>query len=195
MPVPPGVLFGIDPHWLLQQRLETGARYRKAYLDINARKVMWETAAVIGQSMQMFAGERLSVWEVETRQEGPDKSSLRLFFTEDGRTLRMTDGSGFVWRMVTRAEAEQETTPAAILTEMPLNFELHAWDYFEELRLSFSPPGVFERVISTNDYQFVERRGAELLVVTAQRIPRGSQKHEHAPEGPRTYAQIPVGRR
>jgi transglutaminase-like putative cysteine protease len=167
--VPRGVMFGIEPDYLLSRGLEPGRTFTATVLDRGERELVKETATVIGQERREILGQPMDVWVVETRRGGG--IPVRMVFTRDGALVRL-EAEEMVVRVVPKTETEAEAPVAEIVTTVSTSFRLPAWDNYAELVYALEPAAAWRPNVETNAYAEVrEETGRDLRVALRRVMP------------------------
>lgn len=159
--VPRGIMFGIEPSWLVQQDLRPGLTLKRTVLDRRKHELVRERVTVLQQTIETVLGAQQPVWVVETQREG--YSPQRMIFTTDGRFVRIEDDA-MVVRVVTRKEAEADKEPVTIVSTIPTGFKLPAWDNFTHMTFEVAPADAWRKYVRESDYVGLEQRGGRLLL-------------------------------
>ncbi len=167
--VPKGVMFGLEPGWLIAQGLQEGKNFEGQVLNRSDRKVVTERAVVKGKATEDFLGTQTPVWLVDSSQEG--RTPVRMVFTEDGELVRLESAELLV-RTVTQAEAEREAPLARVNSTVPLDFELPAWDNFSSLVYQLEPAADWRKHLTPCEYYTLNDDGGTLEVTLNRVAPR-----------------------
>lgn len=159
VPVPPGVLFGINPQWVLAQNPDVGNRFTAQVIDASSRQVVQETATVRNFSQQDVLGTQMGVWEIEIERE--NTKPVRMAFTISGDIVRQQADS-LVSYVVPQAVAERDEIKMEALNSIPTSFPLPAWDNFNLISCRPQPFERWSKYLRESDY--FQIRGEELLL-------------------------------
>ncbi len=166
--VPRETLFSIDPRWLVNQELQPGKQFQAPVLDRSARRVALETAVINGKTTDTAFGSPADVWSATTRQEG--REPVTMIFTASGELIRL-EAEDMVVRIVSKEEAEKPAPPVTISTDVPIDFSLPAWDYYNILRYRAEPADLWRKYLKKSEYVDVLDDGLRLEVTLKKTAP------------------------
>jgi transglutaminase-like putative cysteine protease len=167
--VPQGVMFGIEPDYLLSRGLEPGRTYTATVLDRRDRKLVKESATVLGQERREILGQPMDVWVVETRRG--DGLPIRMVFTRDGALVRL-EAEEMLVRVVPKTETEAEVPLAEIVTTVSTSFRLPAWDNYAEMVWALEPAEAWRPHLRASPYlEIREETGRAVRVALRRFVP------------------------
>lgn len=166
--IEPGTMFGIEPFWIIQQNPKPGDVYERNVLDRKQRQVVRETVTLRGLENETVLGMPMDVWVAESEREG--FAPQQIIFTTDGRLVRIEDGD-MVVRVVTEKEAKASAKVVDIVTTVPIDFALPAWDNFNELVYLADPAGEWRPYLKASEYVRLDDRGSSIVVALRRSAP------------------------
>lgn len=157
--VPHGVLFGVNPQWVLSQKPDLGKTMVAQVIDVAGAKVVSERVTVRNYSNEDVLGTELGVWEVEVARSG--FKPTRLAFTNTGDIVRR-QADNLVSYVVTQGVAERDEAKMEVINSVPVSFPLPAWDNFNTLEIKPLPFERWSKYLVDNEYQ--QLRGSDLVL-------------------------------
>lgn len=184
--VPEGVMFGIEPDWLLRRKLKIGHTYECTVLDKNRLQLVKEVATVRGHRQEKVLGVEMEVWEVSLERE--QGIPTRMTFTTAADLVRL-QADTMVVRLVTAEEAERETPARQAVSTVATDFALPAWDNFNRLVYFAEPATAWRNHLKPSEYLQVLDQGERIevhLLKVAPALPPSRLPME-VPEDIRVY--------
>ncbi len=169
VPVPRGVMFGIEPDWLLHQRLRVGQTLETTVLDKASMELVTQQATVRAFRTEEVLGESYDVWEVVLQRN--NGMPTRMTFTTEGHLVRLEADTMLV-RMTTKEEAERDAVRMEIVSTVPTDFPLPAWDNYSEIVFSAEPAYKWMQFVKPSEYVRTEDNGSSVKLTLTKVAPR-----------------------
>lgn len=167
--VPEGIMFGIDPEWLVRQGIEVGKTYKATVLDRATRALVEETCTVRSRGTEQVLGREMEVWVTESSRGGG--TPVTMVFNDSGDLVRL-QADTIAYRLVGKQEYDTNLPPLRIVSSVPLAFDLPSWDTFSELVFEVSPAADWREFLKDKDYIDVRDTGDRIFVTLKSRAPR-----------------------
>lgn len=149
IPVPPKVLFGINPTWILASKPDIGNSLTAEVIDTTERKVVQEYANIRNFSDMDILGTKMKVWEVELTRDGTKPT--RLCFTENGDIVRQ-QADNLISYVVPQNVADRDEIKMDVINSVPTSFPLPAWDNFNTLVTKPQPMDRWKEYLKDSEY-------------------------------------------
>ncbi len=157
--VPDGVLFGVNPQWILAKSPDLGSTFTVNVIDLSAKAVATENVSVRNFAEEDVLGVKLGVWEVEIRR--PGFKPTRMAFTSTGDVVRM-QADNLVSYVVTKGVADRDEAKMEVINSVPVSFPLPAWDNFDIIEGRPVPFDRWSKYLRDTEYQQI--KGSDLLL-------------------------------
>ena len=153
VPVPEGVMFTVDTVWLAQQNPDIGDTFTKKVLDRDTRSVVEETVTIRDITDRKVLGVDMKVYEADVVKG--DFSPIRMVFNKNGDIIRQ-QADNLISFVVTEEVANRDEAKIVAASSIPMDFQLPAWDNFNEIVIDTQPLEKWKPYLKESDYVSVQ---------------------------------------
>ncbi|MBN2712128.1 MAG: transglutaminase domain-containing protein [Planctomycetes bacterium] len=167
--VPRGIMFGIGASWLAKQNLAAGATFSHEVLNRTQQKISRETVKIVGRQTVNFMGEERVVWVASFEDEG--YAPQEMVFTDNGEFISLKDDELAI-RTVSADQFNEKQAPVTVVSSVPVDFSLPAWDTFSTQVFRAEPAESWRKYLKDSAYARIEDQGNAIMVVLMRTAPK-----------------------